>query len=406
MRSLRWLLLLLPVTLAACLPDKAVPELDFHKIDRNPGPLRFNRGHLDELPSYQPSLGNEAYLNTPDLRGYDLSALDLSEQFDYLLLAMFDDKTIWPSPENLPSEYDIEKILAYGKDPGLGVSTLHDQGVTGHGVGIAIIDQILLADHIEYRDQLRLYEELDDITGGRSSMHGAAVVSIAVGKTVGVAPDADLYYIATHRNNGEDFSYLARGIERLLEINAQLPAERKIRVITMQIGWGSDVLGYGQLMAAIQRAQTENILVISSSLESYTPFKFHGLGRSPLDDPDDINAYTPGYFWSPYFFDGAGDTDDRLLVPMDSRTLAGPTSIDEYAFYFQGGWSWAIPYIAGVYALAAQIDPEITPEVFWELALQTGAFITLEHEDATYELGPIIDPIAIISALKESPCKR
>ena len=32
-------------------------------------------------------------------------------------------------------------------------------------------------------------------------------------------------------------------------------------------------------------------------------------------------------------------------------------SSNEYVFYREGGWSWSIPYIAGVYALAAQVKP-------------------------------------------------
>jgi hypothetical protein len=50
---------------------------------------------------------------------------------------------------------------------------------------------------------------------------------------------------------------------------------------------------------------------------------------------------------------------------MDSRTTASPGATDQYVFYGIGGMSWAVPYIAGVYALAVQVDPAITPERFW-----------------------------------------
>lgn len=48
-------------------------------------------------------------------------------------------------------------------------------------------------------------------------MHGSAVVSIAVGKNVGVAPEADLYYIAAdfYRN---DLYWVAEAIDRIMEI--------------------------------------------------------------------------------------------------------------------------------------------------------------------------------------------
>jgi len=122
-----------------------------------------------------------------------------------------------------------------GKDPGLGIRSLHAQGITGRGVGIAIIDQTLLVDHQEYADQLRLYEEINAYSD--AELHGAAIASIAVGKKVGVAPEADLYYIATSFGSN-DFTYLARCIQRIVEVNDQLPPENKIRVISISVGWG------------------------------------------------------------------------------------------------------------------------------------------------------------------------
>jgi len=89
-----------------------------------------------------------------------------------------------------------------------------------------------------------------------------------------------------------------------------------------------------------------------------------------------------------------------LLIPMDSRTTASPSGISEYVFYRQGGWSWSIPYIAGLYALAAQVDPEITPERFWSLAIETGRTIELRHDGEIIPLGPIVDPMALIGTLQ------
>jgi hypothetical protein len=85
---------------------------------------------------------------------------------------------------------------------------------------------------------------------------------------------------------------------------------------------------------------------------------------------------------------------------MDSRTTASPTGTADYVFYRQGGWSWSIPYIAGMYALAVQVKPDITPEEFWDTALKTGKTIQLQHDGKEYEFGVILDPQALIAALK------
>ncbi len=296
--------------------------------------------------------------------------------------------------------------MELGKDPGLGIRNLHAQGITGRGVGIAIVDQTLLVDHQEYAGRLRLYEETDDITGGwaGAQMHGAAVASIVAGKTVGVAPEADLYYIATAFGGASsfeniDFSYLARSIRRILAVNRTLPADRKIRVISTEIGWDPKSKGYADVAAAAQEAKAAGLLVVSSSVEQVHGFKFHGLGRAPLSDPNAFESYEPGTFWAKEFYKGR-QFSDRLFVPMDSRTTASPTGNDEYVFYREGGWSWSIPYIAGMYALAAQVNPAITPDEFWAQALKTGRTIQLKHDGQTISFGPILDPAAVIQALR------
>jgi len=166
-----------------------------------------------------------------------------------------------------------------GKNPALGVRELHKRGITGKSVGVAIIDQGLLVDHVEYKDRLRLYEEIHCIDD-TAAMHGPAVASIAVGKTVGVAPGADLYYVAeTHGLSKPDhkfewdFSYLARSVERILEVNRRLPEKSKIRVISISVGWDPQQKGYAEVVAAVGRAKKEGLFVVSSSLfETYELF--------------------------------------------------------------------------------------------------------------------------------------
>jgi hypothetical protein len=371
-------------------------QIQFPKIDRHPTPADYNRGSMTSVPIYDPDSKDTWQM---DLRAYDLSTLDLSDSLNDLLQASFDDRTVWPPDAQMPQGFNWKRILELGKDPGLGVRGLHARGITGKGVGIAIIDQTLLVDHEEYTSRLRLYEETDDITGGwlESQMHGPAVASIAVGQKVGVAPGADLYYIATARGGkGEDFTYLADGIRRILEIDRQLPEGRKIRVIAMAIGWRKNVQGYQELASAVEEAKVQGMLLVCSSIEQVHGFRFHGLGREPLSDPGIMKSYEPGSWWAERFY-GGKTASNRLLIPMDSRTTASPLGGGEYR---RGGWSWSIPYIAGVYALAAQADPGITPERFWTLAMKTGQTIELDNNGKMIPLGPIIDPVALMDALR------
>lgn len=378
--------------------------IDFPKIDRRPAPVNYGRDQMATIPIYDPESTDYWQM---DLRCYDLSSLDLRNSLDDLMYASFDDRTVWPPSDRMPAHFDWRQIMDHGVNPGLGVQILHQRGITGRHVGIAIIDQPLLIEHAEYYENLRFYEEIEIDDESVATMHGGAVASIAVGQTVGVAPAADLYYMTVKLSEkiyGEfiyDFQYLARAVRRIIEVNDQLPEDRKIRVITMQIGWGSNQNGFAEITAAVQDAIDAGLLVISSSIDDSHGFTFHGLGRNPLANPNVFESFEPGMWWASGFFSDYHNEwyQGRLMVPMDSRTTASPTGVDEYVFYRQGGWSWAMPYIAGMYALAAQAQPDITPDDFWSTALQTGRTVTLTHQGESIQFGPILDPVALIDAL-------
>lgn len=383
--------------------EEAMPQV---KIVRHPKPADFSKYYLnlDSLPQFNPDSPDSLQV---DLRSRDLTGLDLSESKQDLLYADFDSKTQWPPSDKMPVDFDWQKIMESNKDPGLKVRALHGKGITGKGVGIAIIDQTLLVDHIEYKDRIRMYEEAEDITEGwlAPRMHGAAVASIAVGKTTGIAPGADLYFIAsaycsegTYETN--DFACLAKSIRRIIAINKNLLVDQKIRVLSISVGWGPESKGYKEVMAAVNEAKAANIFVISTSLSLTHGFNFHGLGRTPLSDPNDFWSYRPGLWWQKRFYQ-KGFSSPTLLVPMDSRTTASPTGTEDYVFYREGGWSWVVPYLAGTYALAVQVKPEVTPEEFWETALNTGKTIHIGYRGKDYMFGIILDPPALIEAIKD-----
>jgi hypothetical protein len=379
--------------------------LDFFKPGRNRYPYDFGRTITLYIPVYNPNAPNPF---TVDLRSYDLSSWDLRTYLDNSLkYAVFDDLTKWPPADKLPAGFDWQRTRELGMNPGLGVRSLHARGITGRGVGIAVIDAELMPDHQEYASQLRWYEETQDLYQWDwfAPIHGSAIASIAVGETVGVAPEADLYYIGTclgitYDSETQDYSYLARAISHILEINQRLSGGHKIRVISTQFqGWKPSSKGYAELKAALQEAKDAGLLVVSINLEETYNVKINGLGRDSLSDPDDFSSYRPAVMWEKDFYDGT-QPSNSLLVPIDSRTFASPTGISEYTYSSIGGLSFGIPYIAGMYALAVQVDPTITPEKFLALAMRTGRTIQVQNNGQSLPLGPILDPVALIEAIK------
>jgi subtilisin family serine protease len=329
-----------------------------------------------------------------DLRCADLTSCNLLNDYDKLNKATFDSKTLWP--DNLPVGFIPDKIMELNKNPGLNIKRLHQKGITGKGVGIGIIDQALLVDHIEYNNQLKYYIERNTVNTHKASFHGAAVASIAVGKNVGAAPDADLFYIS------EDFnlvkynnSILAASINNLLNINKYIISENRIRVIS--ISWGDELIdakGKDELNAAYKRARDEGVLLLTTSFSRRENLEFFGLDKNPMSDPDDFNSYTANLY---------GETKRyNISVPMNYRCIASPTGNTDYVVYSNGGKSWAAPYVAGVYALACQVKPDITYEEFWRTAAETSRTIYNPNSGMRNNASYIVDPVALILKMQQN----
>jgi hypothetical protein len=369
-------------------------------ICKHPAPDNMHPKPMASLPRYQPDSRKQWQV---DLRGQDLAKLDLTGRAGDLLRADFDSTTKFP--KILPQGFDPQRVMELGKNPGLGVRSLHQDGITGKGVSMAVIDQALLVDHKEYAPRLKSYEEMR-WDSPWASMHGGAVASISVGQECGVAPGADLYFVAnwcTESRSQVNYTHLAKAIDHVIALSAALPKERRIRVLTIQRGFEPIEEGYAAVTAAVERAKLAGIFVVTGSLERHYGFKFNGLGREPLSDPDQPGSYGPGSWWRGDFCSaGVGSSTQTLLVPMDSRTTASPGGAGDYVFYREGGWSWSIPYIGGLYALACQVRPDVTPELFWRRALETGDSVTVKKDGKECPLERIVNPRKLIMSLKGS----
>ena len=341
-----------------------------------------------------------------DFRCADLRSWDLTDMETELFSADFDTRTQWP--DSLPAAFAPGRLLELGKDPGLGLRALHEQGITGKGVGIAIIDQTLLVDHQEYANRLRLYQEYHTAAEDDASTHGPAVASIALGETVGAAPEALLYFIAddvgtgTGENFVRDMTYYAEDVDRLVALNETLPEGEKIRVISMSVGWMADTAGAAELEDAIGRARAAGIAVVCVNSRDPLLEPWMGMGRTPYGDPNRRVDCRPGAFWEESLYSGEyrGTDGSLLLVPMDRRTAASPAGAGEYACFAEGGMSWVVPYVAGLYALACQVEPEITYEEFLAAAQATASPVSISSaEGKEYPYGRVVDPAALLARL-------
>jgi hypothetical protein len=218
-----------------------------------------------------------------------------------------------------------------GLGPGDSVSRQHARGIMGRHVGVAIIDRPLLTRHREFADRLRWYDEIDTEPDEPAGWHSTAVASIAVGRSVGAAPMADLYFVGVGTIwSGEPIGSwwvaarhavhmgqpLPLAVRRILALNARLPADRRIRALSISVGGGRS------LHEAVDEARRAGLFVSAADLR---------------------------------------------LPRLGPITFASPVAPDAYTIGEVPAGSWAIAHMAGRYALACEEDPAMTPAKFMAL---------------------------------------
>ncbi len=330
-------------------------------------------------------LRNEGDLNRFDtfwgFANVSLAHVDLRGHIELLEKMPFDSQTIWPDSNRMPSGFDPATLLEEGKNPGLGVRSLHEQGIDGRGVTIAVIDQPLLRNHREYADRLVEYEPVGLLAALASpTMHGPPVSSIAVGKTCGVAPKASLRYFAVQMwvPDNKPYCYV---IDKLIDFNKDKDISQKIRVVSISTGKFRQQANFDQWQETLVRAEKNGVLVVTC----HPAFLQYGtLTRIPGEDPDKASSYRRGRY---------GRKENVLHIPAGNRTIASHHGPDVYTYTRSGGMSWAAPYLAGLAGLAYQVNPKIDPKTIVDLWLKTAT---------QSDTGPmIVNPVDFIEAVRE-----
>ncbi len=323
-----------------------------------------------------------------DVRWKDMSKLNLSDKKYIIPTLTFNKKTVWPESNKLPAGCDPNKLMTDAMNPGLGVRSLHQQGITGKGVNVAIIDQPVFLDHPEFKGKVVAY--YDTGCDSQGSMHGPAVTSLLVGTNCGTAPDARVYYVAVPSWK-RDTAYEARALDWIIEQNKKLPAGDKIRVVSVsaapsgqgaprdknQYMWDQDCA----------RAEAQEILVLDCT---------HHRGLIDrcwydIKSPDNVVKCTPGAPGMPSRYQPG-----KILVPASPRTVAEEYDKGNcgYTYCGRAGLSWAIPYAAGVLALGWQICPDLTSEQMRDL-LFSSAYTNGRGDK-------LINPVRFIQLVKEA----
>lgn len=324
--------------------------------------------------------------NYSDVRGMDLSGLNLNDKDELLYTLTFDNLTKWPARDKLPNGFDPAKLLEQGKKPGLDIKKLQEEGYTGKGVSIAYVDQHLLSGHDAYTNvDLHNFEVQTDRVDG--SMHGPAVLSLLAGREIGIVPKATVYFYG-NSGGATNNEYEARSFEKIVETNKTLPEGKKIRIVGMSHGADDslDKDNAEHLRKAQDAARKSGIIVIDVGGDIVM------CGATGFKDRDD---------WSSYQIDNRlknGKFNGYLYVPADNRTTASGYLDDknQYIYWGEGGVSWTIPYITGVITMGLQIDPNLT---------EGKAFEYLRQSWHPFSGGGIINPEGFLKLVRDNCLK-
>lgn len=300
----------------------------------------------------------------------------------------FNEGTVLIGNEELMAE-----IMEKGKNPGLSIRELHQEGITGKGINVAIIDQNLLLHHPEFDGKIAEYYDTGCYQGkDNGSMHAPAVTSILVGNTIGVAPDARVYFAAAPSWIG-DSEYYAKGLYWIIDENSKLPEGEKIRVVSVSAAPSGEGSMFSKNLEmwdeAVLAAKEAGILVLDCRNSEETGI------ISPAyydtEDPDDVTKCTGGFPTMTFMIPST-----HIGVPVSFRTVAEEYTegSPSYQYTGQGGLSWGIPYAAGVLAMGWQVNPELGNDQIIEILFETCSIA----KDGSN----IINPVAFIEAVKET----
>jgi hypothetical protein len=287
----------------------------------------------------------------------------------------------------MPLGCDPNQLMTAAMNPGLGVRQIHQQGITGKGVNVAIIDQAMYLNHPEFAGKITAYY---DVAGGeQSSMHGPSVTSLLVGTNCGTAPDANVYYAAC-RGGVYEVDYV-EALNWIVDQSQALPTQNKIRVVSVSAAPG--VVGTPSEQAqekwelARARAEQAGILV----LDCTPSFCFIGRCWYDSNDPENVTKCTPGAPGVEPWID-----PNMILTPSSPRTTAEQyySNIFSYQYCGRGGLSWSIPYCAGVLAMGWQIRPELSGQEMVNLLFES-AYVNEQG-------ARIINPPAFIELVKQN----
>lgn len=256
----------------------------------------------------------------------------------------------------------------------LNIDKLHTQGITGKGVGIAILDTGVYA-HTDLSDNIVLFQ---DMVNNRVSLyddngHGTHVTGIAAskgtgsgGRYKGIAPDAGIVMIKCLNYRGNGKSPVAI---RALDFIKKNWKKYNIRIINISVGsdYEKKDRENDELIAAVEEMWKQGFVVVAAAGNNGPvggTITIPGCAKSIITvgaADDDREVKIRGHR-SMMHYSGRGPTDVCIVKPEIVAPGTGiiSCSIGRQLYSSQSGTSMATPVVAGCIALMLEKNPSLT----------------------------------------------
>ena len=331
-----------------------------------------------------------------------------------------------PPPVPLASPKLLQSRYGFALEPlaQIAVPPLHDQGLTGAGVRVALLDNgFHYAGHAAFAsirvvaqrdfvndDEIVADEADQPITGDEMSnsqnLHGAQVLSLLAGyhpdHFIGVAPDAEYILAKTELDDtlpempSEEDRWIA-GLEWADSLGAQ--------VVNSSLGYNrwDDGTGYtpadldGETaltsVAAALAVRRGIVVVVAAGNEANRDWHYITV-PADADGAIAVGAVgVPGRDGTPQIasFSSRGPTADGRIKPDVVAPGSGVAVADlrRGGYVRKGGTSFAAPLVSGVCALLLQKNPDWGPDQVLEALRSTALDLGAAGPDTVYGWGQI-----------------
>jgi len=256
----------------------------------------------------------------------------------------------------------------------IGANKMWDEGITGKGIRIGIIDTGISTQHPSLNRGIRKTysavpgENIEDNHG-----HGSWCASAAAGRAtmvesdkevVGVAPDADIYALKCLSDKGiGQMSWVMECIEHAVE-------EDKCDILSMSLGSLFDNAGADPISRMVNQVVWEhNVLCVVAAGNSFVPLTIGSPGGALFAITVGATSFRLPSADQPSTFSSKGPTTAMVIKPdiaapggnLISENIAelilGAGAHEGYAA--MAGSSMATPHVAGAFALLLQAKRDL-----------------------------------------------